>query len=325
MLGLSNLVTPKIEREAESRNYGNFAISPLERGYGLTLGNALRRVLLGSLEGASVTSIRVADIHHEFRDIPGVREDVIHVMLQIKKLRMILHDVDTARMHLEVHGTGEVTAADIIPPPEVEIVNPELYLFTVDDRDTPLEIEFTVQRGRGYSPAENRTGRLPIGELPVDAIYNPVKRVNYDVGFARVGQSTNFDKLTMEIWTDGSIEPEAALSTSAKLMMEHLQHLAGVSAESLAVMVEEQYEEEGLGEEIIETPIEDLDLSVRVFNSLKRAGITNIGEILELMDKGDDAVLSIRNFGVKSLVELSGRMVEKGYLQDGALEDLELE
>ena len=281
--------------------------------------------MLGSLEGASVTSVRVADIHHEFRDIPGVREDVIHVMLQVKKLRMILHDVDTARMHLEVHGTGEVTGADIIPPPEVEIVNPELYLFTVDDRDTPLEIEFTVQRGRGYSPAENRTGRLPIGELPVDAIYTPVKRVNYDVGFARVGQSTNFDKLTMEIWTDGTIEPEAALSTSAKLLMEHLQHLAGVSAESLAVMVEEQFEEEGLGEEIIETPIEDLDLSVRVFNSLKRAGITNIGEILELMDKGDDAVLSIRNFGVKSLIELRDKMVEKGYLQDGDLEDLELE
>nr|MBC8508676.1 DNA-directed RNA polymerase subunit alpha [Chloroflexota bacterium] len=254
-----------------------------------------------------------------------VREDVIHIMLQVKKLRMILHEVDTARMHLEVHGTGEVTAADIIPPSDVEIVNPELYLFTVDDRDTPLEIEFTVQRGRGYSPAENRTGRLPIGELPVDAIYNPVKRVNYDVGFARVGQSTNFDKLTMEIWTDGTIEPEVALSTSAKLLMEHLQHLAGVSAESLAVMVEEQYEEEGLGEEIIETPIEDLDLSVRVFNSLKRAGITNIGEILELMDKGDDAVLSIRNFGVKSLLELRDKMVEKGYLQDGALADLELE
>ncbi len=325
MLGLSNLVTPKIEREAESRNYGKYAISPLERGYGLTLGNALRRVLLSSLEGAAVTSVRVTDIHHEFRDIPGVREDVIHVMLQVKKLRMILHEVDTARMHLEVHGTGEVTAADIIPPPEVEIVNPELYLFTVDDRDAPLEIEFTVQRGRGYSPAENRTGRLPIGELPVDAIYNPVKRVNYDVGFARVGQSTNYDKLTMEIWTDGTVEPEAALSTSAKLMMEHLQHLAGVSAESLAVMVEEQVEDEGLGDEIIETPIEDLDLSVRVFNSLKRAGITNIGEILELMDKGDDAVLSIRNFGVKSLIELQGNMIDKGYLQDGTIEDLELE
>lgn len=325
MLGLSNMVTPKIEREAESRNYGKYAISPLERGYGLTLGNALRRVLLSSLEGAAVTSIRISDIHHEFRDIPGVREDVIHVMLQIKKLCLKLYDVDTARMHLEVHGSGVVTAADIIPPPEVEIVNPELYLFSVDDRDTPLEIELTVQRGLGYSPSDQRSGRLPIGELPVDAIYNPVKRVNYDVGFARVGQSTNYDKLTMEIWTDGTVEPEAALSTSAKLMMEHLQHLAGVSAESLAAMVEEHVEEEGLGEEIIETPIEDLDLSVRVFNSLKRAGITNIGEILELMDKGDDAVLSIRNFGVKSLLELRDKMVEKEYLQDSDLEDLELE
>ncbi|MEW6403916.1 MAG: DNA-directed RNA polymerase subunit alpha [Chloroflexota bacterium] len=319
------MVTPKIEREAESRNYGKFAISPLERGYGLTLGNALRRVLLSSLEGSAVTSIRIADIHHEFRDIPGVREDVIYVMLQVKKLRMILHNVDTARMHLEVHGTGEVTAADIISPPEVEIINPELYLFTVDDRDAPLEIEFTVQRGRGYSPADNRSGRLPIGELPVDAIYNPVKRVNYDVGFARVGQSTNYDKLTMEIWTDGTIEPEAALSTGAKLLMEQLQHLAGISAESLAVLVEEQVEEQSLGEEIIETPIEDLDLSVRVFNSLKRAGITNIGEILELMDKGDDAVLSIRNFGVKSLLELRDKMIEKAYLLDGAMDDLELE
>ncbi|MBM3144286.1 MAG: DNA-directed RNA polymerase subunit alpha [Chloroflexi bacterium] len=319
------MVTPKIEREAESRNYGKYAISPLERGYGLTLGNALRRVLLSSLEGAAVTSIRIADIHHEFRDIPGVREDVIYVMLQVKKLRMLLHDVDTARMHLEVHGTGEVTAADIIAPPEVEIINPELYLFTVDDRDAPLEIEFTVQRGRGYSPADHRSGRLPIGEIPVDAIYNPVRRVNYDVGFARVGQSTNYDKLTMEIWTDGTIEPETALSTSAKLLMEHLQHLAGVSAESLAVLVEEQVVEDSLGEEVIETPIEDLDLSVRVFNSLKRAGITKIGEILELMDKGDDAVLSIRNFGVKSLLELRDKMVEKAYLQDEDLDDLELE
>ena len=325
MLGLSSMVTPKIEREAESRNYGKYAIGPLERGYGLTLGNALRRVLLSSLTGAAVTSIRVTDIHHEFRDIPGVREDVIHIMLQIKKLRMKLHDVDTARMHLEVHGSGEVTAADIIPPPEVEIINPELYLFTVDGRDEPLEIELTVQLGRGYSPADDRTGRLPIGELPVDAIYNPASRVNYDVEFARVGQSTNYDKLVMEIWTDGTIEPELALSTSAKMLMEHLQHMAGVSAESLAAMVEEDVEEESLGEEIIETPIEDLDLSVRVFNSLKRAGITNIGEILELMDKGDDAVLSIRNFGVKSLLELRDKMVEKDYLQDGDFEELELE
>ncbi len=325
MLALTTLVTPKIEKEAESRNYGKFAISPLERGYGLTLGNALRRVMLSSLEGAAVTSIRITDIQHEFRDIPGVREDVIRVMLQVKKLRMKLFDTDTARMHLEVLGSGEVTAADIITPPEVEIINPELYLFTVDDRPEPLEIEFTVQRGRGYSPADERTGTLPIGELPVDAIYNPVQRVNFDVGFARVGQSTNYDKLTMEIWTDGTIAPEYALSTSAKIMMEHLQYLAGVSPESLAAMAEEKAEEESPSEEIIDTPIEDLDLSVRVFNSLKRAGITTVGEIIELMEKGEDAVLSIRNFGVKSLVELRDKMLEKGYAITGVLENLDLE
>ncbi|MEN8171742.1 MAG: DNA-directed RNA polymerase subunit alpha [Chloroflexota bacterium] len=327
MLSLSNMVTPKIEREAESRNYGKFGIGPLERGYGLTLGNALRRVLLSSMEGVAVTSMRIADIHHEFRDIPGVREDVIHIMMQIKKLRMKLLDVDTARLHLEVHGSGVVTAADIIPQPEVEIVNPELYLFTVDSRDEPLEIELSVQRGSGYSPADDRVGRLPIGELPVDAIYNPVQRVNFDVGFARVGQSTNYDKITMEIWTDGSIKPETSLSTSAKLLMEYLQHLAGVSAESLAALVEVQEIEEdtGLGDDIIEIPIEDLDLSVRVFNSLKRAGIINVGEIIELIDKGDDAVLSIRNFGSKSLQELKDKIIEKGYLQDDTETENEVE
>ena len=216
------MVTPKIEREAKSRNYGKFVISPLERGYGITLGNALRRVLLSSLDGAAVTSMRIVDVQHEFSEIPGVREDVIRVMLQIKKLRMILHDVDNARIHLEVRGTGVVTAADIITPPEVEIVNPELYLFTVDYRETPLEIEFSVERGRGYSPADERTGRLPIGELPVDAIFNSVSRVNWDVGSSRVGQSTDYDRLVIEIWTDGTIGPEAALSTSAKLVINHL-------------------------------------------------------------------------------------------------------
>ncbi|KPL05848.1 DNA-directed RNA polymerase subunit alpha, partial [bacterium SM23_57] len=185
------MVTPKIEREAESRNYGMFVISPLERGYGITLGNALRRVLLSSLEGAAVTSVRIVDVQHEFSEIPGVREDVIRVMLQIKKMRMILHDVDSARIHLEVRGSGMVTAADVIVPPEVEIVNPDLYLFTVDTRENPLEIEMVVERGRGYSQADERTGRLPIGELPVDAIFTPVRRVNWEVGSARVGQSTD--------------------------------------------------------------------------------------------------------------------------------------
>ena len=321
MLGLNNMVTPKIEREAESRNYGKFVIGPLERGYGITLGNALRRVLLSSLDGAAVTSMRVADVQHEFSEIPGVREDVIRVMLQIKLLRLKLYDVDTARIHIEVSGSGVVTAADIIAPSEVEIVNPDLYLFTVDDRDTPLEIELTVERGRGYSPADERLGRLPIGELPVDAIYSPVQRVDWDVSSARVGQSTNYDRLTMEVWTDGTIGPEDALSISAKILIDHLRHLAGVSEESLTAIVED-YEEPGrLTSEIIETPIENLDLSVRVFNSLKRTGITTIGEVIDLLTKGDEAVMSIRNFGEKSLTELRQKMAEKGYLDDEEIEE----
>jgi DNA-directed RNA polymerase subunit alpha len=316
VIGLSNMVTPKIEREAEARNYGKFIISPLERGYGITLGNALRRVLLSSLEGAAVTSIRIVDVQHEYSDIPGVREDVIRVMLQIKQMRMKLYDVDTARMHLEVRGAGVVTAADIITPPEVEIVNPDLYLFTVDDSNAELEIELTVERGRGYSPADDRTGRLPIGELPVDAIYSPVRRVNWEVGYARVGQSTNYDKLILEVWTDGTFGPEDALSASARILMEHLRHLAGVSEESLTSVTIEEEEGSRLTSEMIETPIENLDLSVRVFNSLKRTGITTVGEVLELLEKGDEAVMSIRNFGEKSLDELRQKMREKGYIRD---------
>jgi DNA-directed RNA polymerase subunit alpha len=310
------MVTPKIEREAEARNYGKFVISPLERGYGITLGNALRRVLLSSLEGAAVTSIRIADVQHEFSDIPGVREDVIRVMLQLKQLRMKMFGVDTARLHLEVRGSGVVTAADIITPPEVEIVNPDLYLFTVDDNKANLEIEMTVEHGRGYSPADDRGGRLPIGELPVDAIFSPVRRVNWEAGNARVGQSTNYDKLLLEIWTDGTFGPEEALSTSAKILIDHLRHLAGVSEETLAVITQEEVESSRLTSEMIETPIENLDLSVRVFNSLKRTGITTVGEVLELLEKGDEAVMSIRNFGEKSLEELRAKMREKGYLSD---------
>ncbi len=317
MIGLSNMVTPKIEREAEARNYGKFVIGPLERGYGVTLGNSLRRVLLSSLDGAAVTSIRIADVQHEFSEIPGVREDVIRVMLQIKQLRMKLYDVDTARLHLDVRGSGVVTAGDIIAPPEVEIMNPDLYLFSVDDNNAHLEIELTVERGHGYSPADERIGKLPIGELPVDAIYSPVKRVNWDVSSARVGQSTNFDKLVLEIWTDGTVGPEAALSTSAKILIDHLRHLAGISEETLAAISLEEEDVTHLTSEMIETPIENLDLSVRVFNSLKRTGITTVGEVLELLEKGDEAVMSIRNFGEKSLDELRLKMREKNYLRDG--------
>jgi DNA-directed RNA polymerase subunit alpha len=314
--GLTNMVMPKIEREAEARNYGKFIISPLERGYGVTVGNALRRVLLSSLEGAAVSSVRITDVLHEFSDIPGVREDVIQVMLQIKQLRLKLNGVDTTRMHLEVRGEGMVTGADIIAPPDVEIINPDLYLFTVDSPKTRLDIEFTVERGRGYSPANDRAGHLPIGELPVDAIYSPVKRVNWEVNNARVGQSTNYDKLTLEIWTDGTVTPEKALSTAAKTMIEHLRYIAGVSEETLTITMEKEVSGSRLSSEVAETPVEALDLSVRVFNSLKRTGITTVGDVLDLLEKGDQAVMSIRNFGEKSLDELRQKMREKGFLKD---------
>ena len=312
---ITNMVMPKIEREAEARNYGKFVISPLEHGYGVTLGNALRRVLLSSLEGAAVTSIRIVDVLHEFSDIPGVREDVLQVMLQVKQLRLIMEGVDTIRMHLEVRGEGVVTAADIIAPPEITIINPDLYLFTADSAKARLDIEFTVERGRGYAPSNER-GRMPIGELPVDAIFGPVKRINWEVQSARVGQSTNYDKLVLEIWTDGAIAPETALSTSAKIMIEHLRYVAGISEETLSITMEKEVSGSRLTSEVAETPVESLDLSVRVFNSLKRTGIITVGDVLELLEKGDQAVMSIRNFGEKSLEELRIKMREKGYLKD---------
>lgn len=327
MVGLSNMVTPRIEAVAESRNYGKFVISPLERGYGTTLGNALRRTLLSALSGAAVTSLRVSDVQHEFSSIPGVREDVIQIMLQLKQLRIKLHDVDNARLHLEVQGEGVVTAADIIAPPEVDIINPDLYLFTMESGAGLIEMEFSVERGRGYSPADERIERLPIGELPVDAIFSPVRRVNWLVASARVGQSTNYDSLALEIWTDGTVAPEDALSTSAVVLIEHLRHIAGISEDILAVPMEEESASSRLTSEVIETPIENLDLSVRVFNSLKRAGITTVGEVIELLEKGEEAIMSIRNFGEKSLDELRVKMVEKGYLQDDGItrEPLEVE
>jgi len=319
---ITNMVMPKIEREAEARNYGKFIISPLEHGYGVTLGNALRRVLLSSLEGAAVTSVRLADVLHEFSDIPGVREDVLQVMLQVKQLRLMLDGVDTTRMHLEVRGEGVATAADIIAPPEVKIINPDLYLFTADSAKTRLDLEFIVERGRGYAPANER-GRMPIGELPVDAIFSPVKRVNWEVQAARVGQSTNYDKLVLEIWTDGTISPESALSASAKMLIEHLRYVAGISEETLSITMEKEVSGSRLTSEVAETPVESLDLSVRVFNSLKRTGITTVGDVLDLLEKGDQAVMSIRNFGEKSLDELRTKMREKGYLKDEQKKDSE--
>jgi len=310
------MVIPKVERKAEARNYGKFEIGALERGYGVTLGNALRRVLLSSLEGVAVTSIRISDVLHEFSDIPGVREDVLQIMLKIKQLRMMLHDVDSAHLHLDVRGEGEVTAADIQVPAEVEIVNPDLYLFTVDDPKTRLEIDMTVERGRGYSPSNERSGHLPIGELPVDAIFSPVKRVNWTVSSARVGQNTSYDKLMLEVWTDGTMTPENAISLSSKILIDHLRFVAGIGQDTFLISPEKEQVVGHLTSEAAETPIENLDLSVRVFNSLKRTGITTVGDVLELLEKGDEAVMSIRNFGEKSLDELRQKMREKGFLQD---------
>jgi DNA-directed RNA polymerase subunit alpha len=319
----TNIVMPKIEREAVALNYGKFVISPLEAGYGITLGNSLRRILLASLEGVAVTSIRITDVPHEFTDIPGVREDVLQLMLNIKKLRLILHEGESARLRLEVKGEGVVTAADIIAPAEAEIVNPELYLLTVDDDKAHLEIEMNVERGRGYSPSDER-GRLPIGELPTDAIFNPVRKVNYEIGRARVGQDTSFDRLIIEIWTDGTMKPEEALSRSAQVLMAHIRDIGGVTEESLMVAATEE-EPVHTASETYETPIENLDLSVRVFNSLKRTGITNVGEVLDMLEKGPEAMLSIRNFGEKSLDELKDQLKEKGYLDDESVEAADAE
>lgn len=312
----SNRVLPKIERDAVSRNYGRFIISPLERGFGTTLGNALRRVMLSSLPGAAVTSLRVANVHHEFSAIPHVREDMTQLILNVKQIRLNLHDgVETARCRLDVEGSGVVTAADVLCPPEVEIQNPDLYLFSVDDDQARVELELSVEAGRGYSSADER-GRLPIGEVPVDAIYTPIRRVAFDIQQARVGQRTNYDKLVLEIWTDGTIQPETAMSDSATILMQHLGIIANVDPAMFTVGTEPEEPKEPERPEYYDQPIETLDLSVRVFNSLKRTGITTIGEVLDILEKGEDAMLAIRNFGDKSLDELLERLREKDYLGD---------
>jgi DNA-directed RNA polymerase subunit alpha len=280
------------------------------------LGNALRRVLLSSLPGAAVTSVRLFDIPHEFTTIPGVREDVMQFMLQIKQLRLKMESQEPMRMSLQVHGEGTVTAGDIQAPPEIEILNPDLYLFTVDSSDARLDIEFTVEQGRGYLSSDVR-GRMSIGELPVDAIFSPVRRVAFDVDRARVGQMTNYDRLTLEVWADGRIVPLDALKEAARILVTHLRLIAGLTLEEEAEPVEE---EEGLPSEVYEIPLEQLDLSVRVFNSLRRTGISSVGEVLEMLELGDDTLLTIRNFGKKSLAELKSRLREHGFLEESAEE-----
>jgi len=313
---LINLVLPKIERDVASRNYGRFVISPLESGYGITLGNALRRVLLSFLPGAAITSMRVNGISHEFSPIPGVREDMTSLMLQVKQIRLKMHADEPIRLHLEVRGEGPVVAGDIECPSQIEIINPELYLCMVDDPEIDLYMEFMAASGRGYSPAEERE-KLPIGEFPVDAIFSPVRKASYHVGRARVGQMTNYDRLMMEIWTDGAIRPHEALGEAARLLVTHLNliaHIDEVVTEETAALAEAVVVEDVIPPQTFEIPIEDLDLSVRVYNCLKRTGITRVGEVLERLEKGREEMMSIRNFGAISLAELEERLMERDFL-----------
>jgi len=307
---LLNMVLPKIEVVASSQNYGHFVVSPLESGYGITLGNALRRVLLSSLTGAAVTSIRVSGIHHEFSPIPHVREDTTRLILNVKQIRLRSRSEDPVRIHVEVTNEGPITAGDLICPPEVEVVNPDLYLLTADSNDVDLDIEMVVEVGRGYSPAEERT-RLPLGEIPVDAIFSPVRKAAYRVERTRIGQQTDYDKLNLEIWTDGTVSPEESLHKSANILVQHLTLLG----DNVPTMPEHTtQEEQGIPSRIYDAAIEELELTVRAYNCLKRAGITKVGEILKRMEKGEEEMLAIRNFGKKSLDELVDKLREKNYL-----------
>ncbi|MDI7275867.1 MAG: DNA-directed RNA polymerase subunit alpha [Anaerolineae bacterium] len=307
-------VLPKIEGDVITRNYGRFTIGPLESGYGVTVGNALRRVLLSSLTGAAVTSMRVSGVFHEFSDIPGAKEDMTTLMLNVKQLR--LRSVAEGPVYLRVETVGKtvVTAGDLEVPSEVEIINPELPLLTLDSPDVELEIEFEVEKGRGYSPAEER-GKLPIGQIPVDAIFSPVRKVNITVDRARVGQVTDYDRLSVDIWTDGTIRPAEALSQAARLLLKHFAPVAEYG--------EEEPEEQlaittaAAGTPADEMPIEELNLSMRAYNCLKRAGITRVGEVLAKLAKGQNEILAIRNFGQKSLDELLERLRELGLWGEG--------
>ncbi len=304
-------VLPKIEAEATSKGYGRFVIGPLESGYGVTLGNALRRVLLASLTGAAASSVKVEGIHHEFTPIPHAKEDMTQLILHLKQLRFKLHEGEqSVRLHLEAKGRGTVTAGDIQLPAQVELINPDQHLLTLDSDDASVEIDLTVQRGKGYSPAEER-GKLPIDEIPIDAVFSPVKKANFRVEPARVGQMTNFDNLLMEVWTDGSITPREALTEAARILVRHFNLIAGFAGEVEAEVAPESE----IPSRVYDTPIEELELSVRAYNCLKRAGITKVGEVLERLQKGRDEILAIRNFGQKSLDELMERLQAKGYLE----------
>ncbi|WP_028273292.1 DNA-directed RNA polymerase subunit alpha [Atopococcus tabaci] len=291
---------------SEDAKYGKFVVEPLERGYGTTLGNSLRRILLSSLPGAAVTSIQIDGVLHEFTAIDGVVEDVAAIILNIKKLALKIYSDEEKTIEIDVEGPGVVTASDIIFDSDVEIMNPDLYICTVSEGGH-FHARMTAGKGRGYVKAEhNKHDDMPIGVLPVDSIYTPVSRVNYNVENTRVGERNLYDKLTLDIWTDGSISPEEAISLSAKIMTEYLSVFVNLTEEAreAEIMVEK---EETQKEKMLEMTIEELDLSVRSYNCLKRAGINTVQE---LTNKTEAEMMKVRNLGRKSLEEVKLKLAE---------------
>ncbi|HEU5374464.1 MAG TPA: DNA-directed RNA polymerase subunit alpha [Ktedonobacteraceae bacterium] len=306
---LQELILPRIKNTKTQGNYASYDIEPLEAGYGMTLGNALRRVLLSSLPGAAVTSVRIDGVQHEFQDIPNVMEDVTDIVLNVKKLRLRSFSDHPVSMRLEVAGERVVTAADIVAPSTVEIVNPDLYIATLDNDKARLEMELVVETGKGYVPADSKEDQ-PIGVIPVDAIYTPVQKVNYTVEHTRVGQMTNFDKIVLDIWTDGTIPPDEALRQSSDILVRHFTQLANYRA-TLAEPEKPPLSSMPIPQKIYDTPIEELDLSVRAYNCLKRSNITKVGQVLSM---NEEDLLGVRNFGEKSLLELRERLLARNFL-----------
>ena len=292
----------------EKRNYSKFVCEPLERGYGMTIGNSLRRILLSSLPGSAITSVKIEGVVHEFSTIKGVVEDVPEVIVNLKDVRLRMHENVEKTMSINFKGPGEVKAGDIVADSSIEILNPELHIATVEEGET-LHMEMTVARGRGYNTADkNKTEDMALGTLPIDSIFTPVKKVNYKVENTRVGQRVDFDKLTIEVWTDGSLKPFEALSLAAKVMTSHLELFIDLSeaARNTSVMVEK---EESKKEKVLEMPIEELELSVRSYNCLKRAGISTVED---LAGKSQDDMMKIKNLGKKSLDEVTNKLISLG-------------
>ena len=301
---------PKIEctEHNADRSYARFVMEPLERGFGTTLGNSLRRVLLSCLPGVAVTKIKIDGVLHEFSTIPGVREDVTSIVLNLKGLRAKLYSDEPKTLTLDVTGPKEVTAADISPDSDVEIVNPGLHIATLDDNAT-LTMEITLSHGRGYVLADkNKEPDMPIGVIPMDSLYTPVTKANFTVENTRVGQITDFDKLTLDVWTDGSIPADEAVSFAAKILTEYLGQVVGLADHvgNVEIMVAK---EDAKKEKILEITIEELDLSVRSYNCLKRAGINTIEELIK---KNEEEMMKVRNLGRKSLEEVQQKLAALG-------------